>query len=74
MLKMLLDRAMNPMHRNEPMLAPDSTFALPQGWLEDSADPIAQMALADMADRHLLRLVLCAAGATLALALAASLA
>ena len=39
----------------------------------DDADPMTQMALADAADASLMRLVLCAAGATLALALATSL-
>jgi hypothetical protein len=53
-------------------------LALPQGGLED-CDPmaqlayVAQMAQADAADASLLRLVLCAAGATLALAVASSL-
>ncbi len=47
-------------------------FAMPDGCLDD-LDPIAQMAQADAADRSLLRLVLCAAGATLVLALATSL-
>lgn len=46
--------------------------ALPDGRLEE-LDPMAQMALADAADRSLLRLVLCAAGSTLLLALATSL-
>jgi hypothetical protein len=39
----------------------------------DEADPLTQMALADAADASLMRLVLCAASATLALALASSL-
>lgn len=47
-------------------------FALPEGSL-DPMDPLAQMAQADAADASLLRLVLCAAGATLMLALASSL-
>lgn len=47
-------------------------LALPVGGIEES-DPMAQMAQADAADADLLRLVLCAAGATLALALATAL-
>jgi hypothetical protein len=48
--------------------------ALAAGGGDDfDADPYAQMALADAADASLLRLVLCAAGATLLLALASSL-
>lgn len=39
----------------------------------DEADPMTQMALADAADASLMRLVLCAASATLALALVSSL-
>jgi hypothetical protein len=39
----------------------------------DDVDPLVQMELAEVADRSLLRLVLCAAGATLALALTTSL-
>jgi len=39
----------------------------------DESDPMAQMAQADAADASLMRLVLCAASATLALALASSL-
>lgn len=39
----------------------------------DEMDPLAQMALANAADANLLRLVLCAASATLVLALASSL-
>jgi hypothetical protein len=38
----------------------------------DPLDPVEQMAQADAADRHLLNLVLCVAGATLLLAVAAS--
>lgn len=38
----------------------------------EAVDPLEQMALADRADRTLLQLVLCAAAATLVLALAAS--
>jgi len=40
----------------------------------DDLDPMAQMAQADAADASLMRLVLCAAGATLLLALVSSLA
>jgi len=47
-------------------------LALPQGGVEE-CDPVSQMAHADAADASLLRLVLCAAGATLALAVASSL-
>lgn len=47
-------------------------LALLQGGVEEW-DPMAQMAHADAADACLLRLVLCAAGATLALAVASSL-
>lgn len=39
----------------------------------DHSDPLAQMAEANAADASLLRLVICAAGATLLLALATSL-
>ena len=39
----------------------------------DAGDPIEQLALAEHADWLLLRLVLCAAGATLLLAVASSL-
>ena len=39
----------------------------------DSADTLEQMAQAEAADRNLLRLVLCAAAATLLLALASTL-
>lgn len=39
----------------------------------DEPDALAQMALADAADASLMRLVLCAASATLALALLSSL-
>lgn len=39
----------------------------------DEADPMAQMAQADAADASLMRLVLCAASATLVLALMSSL-
>jgi hypothetical protein len=49
-----------------------TTLALPEGGL-DEIDPLAQMALAEAADRGLLRLVVCAACATLMLALASSL-
>jgi hypothetical protein len=47
-------------------------YALPEAGL-DEMDPLAQMALADAADASLMRLVLCAASATLALALLTSL-
>ena len=47
----------------------DSLLALPL----DALDPVEQMALADRADWMLLRLVLCAAAATLLLAVASSL-
>ena len=50
----------------------EGRFALPAGDLDDS-DPLAQMAQADAADASLMRLVLCAASATLVLALASSL-
>lgn len=52
--------------------AAEAAFAAPARRLDD-ADVLAQMALADAADASLLRLVLCAAGATLVLALASSL-
>ena len=57
---------------NEPQLAAefsDSRLTLSF----DSRDIFEQMAVADHADWVLLRLVLCAAGATLLLALASSL-
>lgn len=47
----------------------DSVLLMPL----DALDPVEQMALADRADWMLLRLVLCAASATLVLALASSL-
>ena len=47
----------------------DSLLSLPF----DNLDPVEQMALADRADWMLLRLVLCAAAATLLLAVASSL-
>lgn len=52
--------------------ADDAALAVAGGPL-DEADALAQMALADAADASLLRLVLCAASATLVLALASSL-
>lgn len=54
------------------MRADDTALAAAVGPL-DEADALAQMALADAADASLLRLVLCAASATLVLALASSL-
>ncbi|MBL8347896.1 MAG: hypothetical protein JNN03_20855 [Rubrivivax sp.] len=58
----------------ELLAAPSNApgLALPQGGLEE-CERFAQMAHADAADASLLRLVLCAAGATLALAVASSL-
>lgn len=41
--------------------------------MADAPDSLEQLALADAADRSLLRLVMCAAAATLALALASGL-
>lgn len=52
--------------------AAEAPFVAPDRRLDD-ADALAQMALADAADASLLRLVLCAASATLVLALASSL-
>lgn len=52
--------------------AAKAAFAAPDR-RQDDADALAQMALADAADASLLRLVLCAASATLVLALASSL-
>lgn len=53
----------------------ESAWALPTDrWARLRApDPIEEMAQADAADRSLLRLVACAAGATLLLALATSM-
>ncbi len=48
-------------------------LALPQSGGVEEGDPVAQMAQADAADASLMRLVLCAASATLVLALATSL-
>lgn len=50
----------------------EARLALPDG-STDEGDPFAQMAQAEAADASLLRLVLCAAGATLVLALGLSL-
>ncbi|MBI5717941.1 MAG: hypothetical protein HZC37_09680 [Burkholderiales bacterium] len=47
-------------------------LTLPEVSLDDM-DPLAQMAQADAADASLMRLVLCAASATLVLAVASSL-
>lgn len=55
-----------------PVTGANAGFALPEGAL-DEVDPLAQMAHADAADASLLRLVLCAATATLALAIGSSL-
>jgi hypothetical protein len=52
--------------------ASEAAFPAPERRLDD-AEALAQMALADAADASLLRLVLCAASATLVLALASSL-
>jgi hypothetical protein len=46
---------------------------LPRALRQDEGDPLQQIVLAEMADRGLLRLVACAAAATLLLAVAASL-
>jgi len=47
-------------------------FALADGALAEP-DPLEQMAQAEVEDRHLLTLVVCATGATLTLALASSM-
>ena len=51
----------------------DPTLALPGPGRLDTADAFDQFAQADAADFTLLKLVMCAAGATLLLALATSL-
>lgn len=51
----------------------DDAHARREALAPDSRDPIEQLALAESADWLLLRLVLCAAGATLLLAVASSL-
>ena len=66
-----LSRLFHPFHLL-PAASTDTGFAVPEGGL-DEMDPLAQMAHADAADASLLRLVLCAASATLALAIASSL-
>lgn len=53
-------------------LAGEPLLAWADGLLEEP-DPLTQMALAERADRNLLRLVMSAAAATLVLALASSL-
>jgi hypothetical protein len=50
-----------------------ATSTLPSLLRQDEADPMTQIAMAEAADRGLLRLVACAAAATLLLAVAASL-
>jgi hypothetical protein len=50
----------------------DPTLTLPGPGRIDAFDVLDQMAQADAADRTLLKLVMCAAGATLLLALATS--
>jgi hypothetical protein len=67
-----LASAFDAAQRSLMMSADPAGYALADGRL-DELDPMAQMALADAADRSLLRLVLCAAGSTLLLALATSL-
>lgn len=52
----------------------ESTLAYPVAGRAETLDSLEQLAQADAADRTLLRLVLCAAAATLLLALASSLA
>lgn len=47
--------------------------ALPLAVYRDESDPLKQIAVAEAADRGLLRLVACAAAATLVLAAATSL-
>ena len=65
-----------------PQSQPWFTLVSPQGNCAESAltfgtnegpDSLEQLALADAADRSLLRLVMCAAGVTLAVALASGL-
>ncbi len=56
----------------ETFTGPAQAVNTPEG-CHDDADALAQMTLADAADASLLRLVLCAASATLVLALASSL-
>jgi hypothetical protein len=51
----------------------ESVFALPAASRYEGVDAFDQLASADDADRTLLRMVLCAAAATLTLALATSL-
>ena len=50
----------------------DTTLSLPGASRLDAFDMLEQLAQADAADRTLLKLVMCAAGATVALALAIS--
>ncbi len=50
-----------------------ATQVAPANARPEDADPLTQMALAEAADQGLLRLVACAAAATLVLAAAASL-
>ena len=54
-------------------MAPEPAWAVPAGGRGDTLDVTELLATADAADRQLLRLVLCAAAATLLLALAGSL-
>lgn len=54
-------------------LGSESVLTLQMGGPGEPADIHAQLAQADAADRNLLRLVMCAAAATLVLALASSL-
>ena len=54
-------------------LSTESVLTLHRGGLSEPTDIHEQLAQADAADRNLLRLVMCAAAATLVLALASSL-
>jgi len=54
-------------------LGAESVLTLHKPGRLESVDLFEQMAQADAADRHLLRLVMCAAAATLVLALASAL-
>lgn len=55
-------------------LSPDSVLTMGGLGRFDAVDTREQFALADAADSHLLRMVMCVAGATLTLALVSSLA